>query len=88
MPIAVIVAAFKALIVLSVLILIIGLIKPKWVLFWMKEPNRILVSGIPLLLFMGSWTGYTQFTVQPKQKSERERTQDETNELNLGRTVR
>jgi len=84
MTIAVAVAMLKALVVLSILILIIGLIKPKWILFWMKEPNRIMVSGIALLLFMGSMTGYTQLTVQPKQKTERQRTQDEINDLNLG----
>ena len=88
MTIAVAVAMLKALVVLSILILIIGLIKPKWILFWMKEPNRIMVSGIALLLFMGSMTGYTQLTVQPKQKTERQRTQDETNDLNLGRPAK
>ena len=86
MTIAVAVAMLKALVVLSILILIVGLIKPKWILFWMKEPNRIMVSGIALILFMGSMTGYTQLTVQPKQKTERQRIQDETNNLNLGRT--
>ncbi len=84
MAIAVLVAALKALVVLSILILIIGLIKPKWVLFWMKEPSRILVSGIALILFMGAMTGWSQFTVKPKPKTERERTQDELNNLNLG----
>ncbi len=88
MTIPVAVALLKALVVLSILILIIGLIKPKWILFWMKEPNRIIVSGIALLLFMVSMTGYTQLTVQPKQKSERQRTQDETNDLNLGHSVK
>ena len=88
MTIAVAVAMLKALVVLSILILIVGLIKPKWILFWMKEPNRIMVSGIALLLFMGSMTGYTQLTVQPKQKTERQRIQDETNYLNLGRPVK
>jgi len=83
---AVAVAALQALIVLSFIILIIGLIKPKWVLFWMKEPSRLVVSSIALILFMGSWTGHTMLTVKPKAKSERERTQDELNELNLGRT--
>ena len=82
--IAVVVAALKALVVLSVLILIIGLIKPKWVLFWMDQPSRVLVSGIALILFMGSMTGWSQFTVKPKPKTERERTQDELNDLNLG----
>ncbi|PZN69463.1 MAG: hypothetical protein DM484_29645 [Candidatus Methylumidiphilus alinenensis] len=84
MTIAVAVAMLKAFVVLSILILIVGLIKPKWILFWMKEPNRIMISGIALLLFMGSMTGYTQLTVQPKQKTERQRTQDEINNLNLG----
>ncbi len=84
MTIAVAVAMLKAFVVLSILILIVGLIKPKWILFWMKEPNRIMISGIALLLFMGSMTGYTQLTVQPKQKTERQRTQDEINDLNLG----
>jgi hypothetical protein len=86
MPIAVLAAALKAMIVLSVLVLIIGLIKPKWILFWMKEPNRILVSCIALLMFMGSMTAWSQFTVtqKPKAKTERERTRDEMNDLNLG----
>jgi len=88
MTIAVVVAMLKAFVVLSILILIVGLIKPKWILFWMKEPNRIMISGIALLLFMGSMTGYTQLTVQPKQKTERQRTQDEINDLNLGSPVK
>lgn len=88
MAIAVLVATLKALVVLSILILIIGLIKPKWVLFWMKEPSRVLVSGIALLMFMGSMTGWSQFTVKPKPQSERERTQEELNNLNLGPSVK
>ncbi|MFM8331602.1 MAG: hypothetical protein ACKN9T_07925 [Candidatus Methylumidiphilus sp.] len=67
---------------LSILILIIGLFKPKWVLFWMKEPDRFLVSVVAMLMFMASVTGWSQFTVQPKQKTERERTNDELNALN------
>ena len=82
--IAVVVAALKALVVLSILIFIIGLIKPKWVLFWMKEPSRFLISGIALVLFMSAMTGWSHFTVHPKPKSEKDRTQDEINELNLG----
>ncbi len=89
MAIAVAVATLKALVVLSFLILLIGMIKPKWILFWMKEPNRLLVSCIALILFMGSFTGYTQLTVseKPKAKTERERNRDEVNDLNLGRSV-
>lgn len=86
MTIAVLVATLKALIVFSIIILILGLIKPKWVLFWVKEPSRILASSIALIIFMASVTGYTHFMVKPKPKTERERTQDETNSLNLGVT--
>ena len=82
MTIAFMAAAMKALVVLSVLILIIGLIKPKWVLFWLDQPNRVLASGIALLLFMVSMTAYTQLTVQPKKLSERERTNQEMKKLN------
>jgi hypothetical protein len=39
-------------------------------------------------MFMASMTGYSQFTVHPKPKSEREKTQDETNAINLGKTVK
>ena len=86
MTTAVLVATLKALVVFSIIILIVGLIKPKWVLFWMKEPTRMLASSIALILFMASVTGYTQFTVKPKPKSERERTQEEINNINRGQT--
>jgi len=87
MTTAVLVATLKALVVLSILILIVGLIKPKWVLFWMKEPTRILVSSIALIMFMGAFTGYTIETgVKPKPKSEKERTLEEINDLNLGKS--
>ena len=86
MTTAVLVATLKALVVLSIIILIVGLIKPKWVLFWMKEPSRILASSIALIMLMASFTGYTQFTVKPKPKSERERTQEEIDTLNQSQT--
>jgi len=40
------------------LILIVGLIKPKWVLFWMKEPDRFVVVAICTVLFMLAMTMY------------------------------
>lgn len=36
----------------SLLNLIIGLYKPKWPLFWMKNPNRFTVIMISTVLFM------------------------------------
>jgi hypothetical protein len=80
-------ASLKALVVLSFLVLIVGLIKPKWIFFWMKAPDRVLVSIIALLILMGSFTGYTMVVgvkERPKVKTERERTREEINDLNLG----
>jgi hypothetical protein len=80
-------ATLKALAVLAVAMLIVGLIKPKWIFFWMKAPDRILVTIVSLLLFMGAFTGHTMVVgIQPKQKvkTEKERTLDEINDLNLG----
>jgi hypothetical protein len=85
---AAVAATLKAFVVLALLILIVGLIKPKWIFFWMKAPDRILVSIVALLLFMGSFTGLSMVTgvhpQKPKPKSEKERTLDEINDLNAG----
>jgi hypothetical protein len=50
-------AAFTMMI-LTALFLLFGLIKPKWVLFWMKNPDRIWVLAITAILVMGSMTLY------------------------------
>jgi hypothetical protein len=42
------------LFVLSVGILIVGLIKPKWLLFWMDQPNRFIIVGVSVILFMAA----------------------------------
>jgi hypothetical protein len=44
------------LLILATGILIVGLINPKWILFWWekKEPKRMFVIGISVAIFMGS----------------------------------
>jgi len=37
---------------LSILVLIIGMIKPKWIFLWMEKPGRIPVAFIAVVLFM------------------------------------
>lgn len=44
------------LMLLTALFLLFGLIKPKWVLFWMKNPDRIWVLAITVFLVMISFT--------------------------------
>ncbi len=40
------------LLILSVLILIIGMLKPGWLLFWMDKPGRMPILWIVVFLFM------------------------------------
>ena len=84
----------RGLVVVSVLIFTIGMIKPKWVVFWLKQPDRLSVTAIAMLLFMGAWTGIAKLTLKPKpqieQHQEREsehdtRDRDEANQINLNR---
>lgn len=79
---------FKSLVALSILIFIVGLIKPKWILFWMKQPDRLIATSLGLLLFMASWTGIAKLTLKPKAPQavqHSERSVDEQNTLQLGR---
>ncbi len=38
--------------ILSVVILIVGLIKPKWTFFWMDNPGRLPTIVLSMALFM------------------------------------
>ncbi|MEY4194448.1 MAG: hypothetical protein RLZZ226_816 [Pseudomonadota bacterium] len=77
----------KVLVGLSILIFLIGLIKPKWILFWMKSPDRLTATTLALLLFMGAWTGIAKMTLKPKAPSDapQHRSADDQNSLDLGR---
>ena len=48
----------QAMIVLSFVIFIVGMIRPTWVFFWMTEPSRYLVIAVSMILFMLSLIGY------------------------------
>lgn len=51
--------------IVSLLVLLVGLIKPKWLLFWMDKPGRLPVVAIAILLFM---VGATLFGEGNRQK--------------------
>lgn len=81
--------ALKALIVIPVVILIIGLLNPKWILFWIKKPDRISVSVIAIIWFMGATTLYSSLYLQPKKRdpqSEMSHDAERSNELDLGKS--
>jgi hypothetical protein len=41
-----------SLFILCIGVLIVGLIKPKWILFWVEKPNRLMISAVSMVLFM------------------------------------
>jgi len=48
------------------LYLLVGLIKPNWALFWMKEPSRLIVSAVALVMFMIFFTWHTSLVMPAK----------------------
>lgn len=78
------------LVALSPVIFLIGLVKPKWILFWMKTPDRLMASSVGILMFMATFTWYSELRVQHRQPSERVqggdargRSAEDTNDLQL-----
>ena len=70
--------------------LIIGLIKPKWILFWMDHPTRFgvvtLVTAFAILIFMVAWTIYAVMYLKPKEKGVmQDRHAEEQQEIRLDR---
>jgi hypothetical protein len=57
---------------LSLLFFVIGMIKPKWVLFFMDKPNRWIIAMISTVLFMVVMTmfgeGHRQAKIIEKHK--------------------
>ncbi|MEN9680196.1 MAG: hypothetical protein RLZZ627_89 [Pseudomonadota bacterium] len=76
------------LIALSPVVFLIGLAKPKWILFWMKEPNRLIASSLGLFMFMGTFTYYSELRVQHKAledsvQASKARSPEQSNDLHL-----
>ncbi len=77
------------LVALSPVVFLIGLVRPKWILFWMKEPDRLIASSVGLLMFMGTFTYYSELRVQHKAEQEvaqgasKERSPEQSNDLHL-----
>lgn len=58
----------------TLLFFVVGMIKPKWALFFMKEPTRFLISSISIVAFMIAMTvygeGHKQESLLAKQAAE------------------
>lgn len=79
------VLTLKVLVVVSLLIFVVGMIKPKWILFFMKTPDRLTVTMLAMAIFMASWTGIAKLTLKPKERALEQRSVDEANRFPLTR---
>lgn len=79
------------LVALSPVVFLIGLVKPGWILFWMKEPDRLWASSMGVIMFMATFTAYSEMRVQHKavtqQTDQRRGSQEDRNQLQLDRTT-
>lgn len=76
------------LVALSPVVFLVGLIKPKWILFWVKNPDRLMASSVGIFMFMATFTWYSELRVQHRPDSERiqgarERSPEQSNDLHL-----
>lgn len=56
------------LFVLAIGILIVGMIKPQWILFWMEKPVRTPIFFLSVILFMVGATMFGQATLEKKRE--------------------
>lgn len=68
------------LVPLSAVVFLIGLVKPKWILFWMKEPDRLWASSVGLLLFMAAVTGFSEMKMKQRVSGPTEHRQGESSD--------
>lgn len=76
------------LVVLSPVVFLIGLFWPKAILPWMKNPDRLYASTVGLLMFMASFTWYSDIEFKMKKAEapavqSQQRNHDDANELHL-----
>ncbi len=49
---------FQAAVILSLILMIVGLLRPGWFLFWLKEPKPFYMFVISAVLFLVSYFGF------------------------------
>ena len=59
-----------SLLLLSTLVLIVGLIKPKWIFIWMEKPGRAPVIMIAGVIFMIAAVLYGEWNKQLQKEKE------------------
>ena len=78
------------LVALSPIVFLIGLVKPGWILFWVKNPDRLWASSVGIIMFMATFTAYSEMRLRHKNETQQasspgERSPERQNELQLDR---
>lgn len=60
------------LFVLAIGILIVGMFKPQWILFWMEKPVRMPIVFLSLILFMIGATMFGQANLDKNKEAEKQ----------------
>lgn len=66
------------ILILSVLVLIVGMIKPKWIFLWMEKPGRMEVAMIASVIFMIAAVMFGEGNKQMQQEKAQKETQQQT----------
>ena len=61
---------------ISLIVLIVGMIKPKWILLWMEKPGRIAIVCISGAIFMAGMVMFGEGNKQlPQEKAQQSKEQ-------------
>ncbi len=55
----IVLAIWQSAVILALLLVIAGVLRPKWFLFWMQHPKPFYMFVIGSITFMGSYFGYS-----------------------------
>lgn len=55
------------LIILSIVLFIVGMINPRWLLFWMDKPSRLPIILLTSALFMGAGVMFGEASQEKQQ---------------------
>lgn len=75
------------LLVLAIGFLIVGMIKPQWILFWMDKPGRMPIIMLSIVLFMASATMFGEANRQKQEESAEQTQQLDPSKINTVPTV-
>ncbi len=59
MPTDLVLALWQSAPIVALLVVIAGVLRPKWFLFWIEEPKPVYMFALGSLLFLGTYFGYS-----------------------------